>query len=65
MYPATVEQVIYKGSTVDLVLYFESGNKILASQFFNEDDEKLDFSPGEKVWVHWRPGWEVLLAHET
>jgi spermidine/putrescine transport system ATP-binding protein len=62
MYSATVEQVIYKGSTVDLILKLKTGTKILATQFFNEDDEKLDFRPGEPVWVYWRVGWEVILA---
>ena len=64
MYSATVTQVIYKGSTVDLILALESGTKILATQFFNEDDEKLDFRPGENVWVYWRSGWEVILSDE-
>lgn len=62
MYLATVLQVIYKGSTVDLILRLESGTKVLATQFFNEDDEKLDFMPDEKVWVYWHLGWEVLLT---
>ena len=65
MYPATVEQVIYKGSTVDVELRLHTGKQVSASQFFNEDDEKLDFRPGEAVWVHWHPGWEVILPHET
>jgi spermidine/putrescine transport system ATP-binding protein len=65
MYPATVEQVIYKGSTVDVELRLQTGKQVSASQFFNEDDEKLDFRPGEAVWVHWHPGWEVILPHET
>lgn len=65
MFPATVEQVIYKGSTVDLTLRLLSGKKLMATQFFNEDDEKLDFSSGENVWVHWFPGWEVILPHDN
>lgn len=65
MYCATVSQVIYKGSTVDLMLKLKSGTQILATQFFNEDDEKLDFRPGEAVWVYWRTGWEVILSDET
>jgi spermidine/putrescine transport system ATP-binding protein len=64
MFQATVEQVIYKGCTVDLMLRLLSGKKLLATQFFNEDDEKLDFSFGENVWVHWFPGWEVILPHD-
>jgi len=65
MYSATVAQVIYKGSTVDLILKLKSGTQILATQFFNEDDEKLDFRPGESVWVYWHSGWEVILSDDT
>lgn len=62
--PAVIDQVIYKGSTVDLTLRLQSGKILLATQFFNEDDENLDFRPGETVWVDWLPGWEVILPHE-
>ena len=65
MYSATVLQVIYKGSTVDLILKLKTGTQILATQFFNEDDEKLDFRPGEPVWVYWRTGWEVILSDDN
>ncbi len=65
MYSATVQQVIYKGSTVDLILKLKTGTQILSTQFFNEDDEKLDFRPGESVWVYWHAGWEVILADEA
>jgi spermidine/putrescine transport system ATP-binding protein len=65
MFQAVVEEVIYKGCTVDLMLRLMSGKRLAATQFFNEDDEKLDFLPGEAVWVHWIPGWEVILPNET
>lgn len=65
MFPATVEQVIYKGCTVDLMVRLASNKLVAATQFFNEDDEKLDFRMGEAVWVHWFPGWEVILPHEA
>ncbi len=64
MYAATVLQVIYKGSTVDLVLKLDSGTQVLATQFFNEDDEKLDFQPQERVWIYWHLGWEVILSDD-
>ncbi|MDR1012374.1 MAG: spermidine/putrescine ABC transporter ATP-binding protein PotA [Coxiellaceae bacterium] len=64
MLPGIVEQVIYKGSTVDLIVRLPSGKKILAVEFFNEDDEKLDYHSTEKVWIDWIPGWEVILPHE-
>lgn len=64
MLPGVVEQVIYKGSTVDLIVRLPSGKRILAAEFFNEDDEKLDYHTTENVWVDWIPGWEVILPHE-
>lgn len=65
MFAAIVEQVIYKGCTVDLILRLHSNKMLSATQFFNEDDEKLDYSPGETVWVNWVPGWEVILSDAT
>lgn len=65
MFSGTVEQVIYKGTTVDLMVRLTSDKLLAATQFFNEDDEKLDFRVGENVWVHWFPGWEVILPHEA
>ncbi len=59
--PATVEEVIYKGSTVDLLLRLESGLQLSASAFFDEEDPRLDYSLGEQVFVTWFSGWEVIL----
>ncbi|MBA2654655.1 MAG: spermidine/putrescine ABC transporter ATP-binding protein PotA [Gammaproteobacteria bacterium] len=64
MLPGSVEQVIYKGSTVDLIVRLKSNKLISASEFFDEDDEKLEYDVGEKVWVHWTSGWEVIIPHE-
>lgn len=64
LFPATVEEVIYKGTTVDLMVRLEDGKLLSASQFFNEDDEKLEFAMGEKLFVDWIPGWEVILPVE-
>lgn len=64
MLPGVVEQVIYKGSTVDLIVRLASDKRILAAEFFNEDDEKLDYHTTEKVWIDWIPGWEVILPYE-
>jgi spermidine/putrescine transport system ATP-binding protein len=64
MLPGTVEQVIYKGSTVELIVQLPSGKKIAAAEFFNEDDEKLDYQITENVWIDWIPGWEVILPYE-
>jgi spermidine/putrescine transport system ATP-binding protein len=62
--PGQVEQVIYKGSTVDLMIRLPSGRLLAATQFFNEDDEALDFVLGESVWVSWILGWEVVVRNE-
>ena len=55
MYAATVKEVIYKGSTVDLIVELESGTQLLASEFFDEDDEDLEYEINEEVWVEWYP----------
>lgn len=64
MLPGTVKEVIYKGSTVDLVVKLQSGRKIFATEFFDEDDPNLNYSLGEKAWVDWQHGWEVILPNE-
>ncbi|GJM07562.1 MAG: spermidine/putrescine import ATP-binding protein PotA [marine bacterium B5-7] len=65
MFPGIVEEVIYKGSTVDLVVRLHSNQKRLyATEFFDEDDENLDYHLGEQVWVEWYAGWEVILPDE-
>lgn len=64
MIPGTIVDIIYKGSTVDLKVKLKSGKIINASEFFDEDDDKLEYTPNEQVWVHWLPGWEVLLPYE-
>jgi spermidine/putrescine transport system ATP-binding protein len=65
MFPGTVEEVIYKGTTVDLIVRLASNSCVSATEFFDEDDEKLEYSIGESVWVTWPEGWEVLLPDET
>lgn len=62
--PGVVEQVIYKGSTVDLIVTLQSGAKIAATEFFNDDEGNLDYHISEQVWVNWIPGWELLLLRE-
>ena len=64
MLPGKIVDIIYKGSTVDLKVALSSGKIINASEFFDEDDDKLEYLPNETVWVHWLTGWEVLLPHE-
>lgn len=61
MIPAVVEEVIYKGCTVDLILRTDHQKRLATTEFFNEDDENLDYKIGERVWLEWTIGWEVLL----
>lgn len=65
MIPGQIIDITYKGSTVELNVQLPSGKIIHASEFFDEIDDKLDYSPEETVWVHWLPGWEVLLPYEN
>lgn len=65
MLPGVVTQVIYKGSTVDLLVRLPSGKIIATTEFFDEDDEKLEYQVNEKVWVEWMHGWEVILKDEA
>lgn len=65
MFAAAVEEVVYKGSTVDLVVILPDKTVVSATQFFDEDDERLEYKRGEQVWLSWAPGWEVVLPHEV
>lgn len=56
-----VAEVIYKGSTVDLVVILENDQRVYTTAFFDEDDEKLDYGRGEEVYLDWKIGWEVIL----
>ena len=63
MFAGTVEEVIYKGTTVDLIVRLLNNSTISATEFFDEDDERLEYKIGEQVWVSWTPGWEVILPY--
>lgn len=65
MLPGTIIDIIYKGSTVDLNVALPSGKVIHASEFFDEDDDTLEYALNESVWVHWPTGWDVLLPYEN
>lgn len=63
-FKATIEELIYKGTTVDIIASLESGKRILVTEFFNEDAEDIYYAPGESVCISWVFGWEVVLPHE-
>lgn len=65
MFQGNVVEVIYKGTTVDLIVRMANNQIIAATEFFDEDDDRLEYKIGEPVWVNWTPGWEVILPHET
>ncbi len=63
-FPGRVEEMIYKGTTVDLIIALDGGKKVFILEFFNEDAETIFYDVGEKVCVSWIDGWEVVLPHE-
>ncbi|MCD6055530.1 MAG: potA [Gammaproteobacteria bacterium] len=66
LFQATVTQVIYKGTTVDLILKLPDGKRLSATEFFDEDNgEDVTYTIGETVWISWPLGWEVVLPYET
>jgi spermidine/putrescine transport system ATP-binding protein len=56
-----IDEVIYKGKTVDLIISLDAGETIFATQFFNEDQEDVVFRHRQKIHVEWPYGWEVVL----
>ncbi|OXS16850.1 putrescine/spermidine ABC transporter ATP-binding protein [Zobellella denitrificans] len=54
----------YKGATLDSLVELESGQQVLISEFFDEDDPDFDYSIGQQVDIHWVDRWEVVLPYE-
>ena len=65
MFAGTVLEVTYKGTTVDLIVRLTDHTIVSATEFFDEDDERLEYKIGEQVWINWTPGWEVILPYEV
>lgn len=62
---AKISEVIYKGSTVDLQIVLDHDQKtISATEFFDEDDQKLEYALQEFVYVELKEGWEVILPDD-
>ncbi|MDR0453407.1 MAG: spermidine/putrescine ABC transporter ATP-binding protein PotA [Deferribacteraceae bacterium] len=59
-----VEIKTYKGATLDSVIVLENGKRVMASEFFDEEDEDFDYHIDEKVSIGWVKGWEVILPDE-
>ncbi len=65
MFPAVVNEVIYKGTTVDLIIKLPDGKLLSVTEFFDEDNgEDVTYVIGESVWVNWPIGWEVVLPYD-
>jgi len=56
-----IEEVIYKGKTIDLIIALDAGETIFVTQFFNEDQADVVFHEGQRIHVDWPYGWEVVL----
>lgn len=54
----------YKGSTLDSVIELKNGNRVKASEYFNEDDPNFNYKMGQEVRVEWVDGWEWILPDE-
>ncbi|MGF1724924.1 spermidine/putrescine ABC transporter ATP-binding protein PotA [Photobacterium nomapromontoriensis] len=59
-----IRERTYKGMTLDSVVELESGESVMVSEFFNEDDPDVDHSLDQKVAITWVESWEVVLADE-
>jgi len=59
--PGRIEEVIYKGKTVDLIIKLDAGETIFVTRFFNEDQADVVFHEGQRIHVNWPYGWEVVL----
>jgi spermidine/putrescine transport system ATP-binding protein len=63
-FESVLEEIIYKGTTIDLLLRERDGHKIMASEFYNEDSDALEYTIGETLYVYWVEGWEVILDEQ-
>jgi spermidine/putrescine transport system ATP-binding protein len=54
----------YKGATLDSLVELTSGQQILISEFFDEDDPDFDYRLGQQVDITWVDSWEVVLPYE-
>lgn len=63
-FSGTISECTYKGATVDIAIRTDEGLDVLATEFFDEDAEKIDYRPGEAVALGWVKGWEVVLPDD-
>ncbi|MBW7876272.1 MAG: spermidine/putrescine ABC transporter ATP-binding protein PotA [Candidatus Cloacimonetes bacterium] len=60
-FEGVVEDILYRGTVIDLCIRLKSGHVIQATEFYNEDSDALGYKVGQTVFVTWVDGWEVLL----
>ncbi|MBD3823716.1 MAG: spermidine/putrescine ABC transporter ATP-binding protein PotA [Epsilonproteobacteria bacterium] len=63
-FTGVLENIIYKGTTIDLLVKLENGKEVVASEFYNEESDALGYEVGQTLYLYWVEGWEVLLPHE-
>ncbi len=56
-----VEELIYKGSTVDVIIRLTDGKPVYVTEFFNENAAYIFYERGQRVWLRWIDRWEVVL----
>ncbi len=62
---ATIEDSVYKGATVDIhVRLLHDDVPLMGAEFFDEDGLDINYVTGERVYVTWVGGWEVVLPYE-
>ena len=61
--PGRIEETMYKGTTWDMVVALDCGKTVLVTEFFDEDSEEMFLEVGDRVFISWYQGWEVVLGH--
>lgn len=62
--PGRIVERLYKGATLESRVELQSGQHILISEFFDEDDPDFDYRLGQQVNISWVDSWEVVLPYE-
>jgi len=60
-----IEDTVYKGATVKINILTDNGKTLSVAEFFNEDDQEINYHTGERVAITWVDGWEVVLPHDA
>jgi spermidine/putrescine transport system ATP-binding protein len=55
----------YRGPTLDTRVRLDDGLLLTTCKFFDEDDPDFDYTVGQRVYISWVKGWEVVLPDEN